>query len=429
MSANVIANFLKTKYDKGKIPQQMFDEFPTLARIPKRSDGGGDYYSASVLIGNPMGLGATLAVAQAGGSQGSNYQDLKGKKWIVPWGDYSGSVYIEDKDIKRSRSNEVSFINWLDEQISGLQRSYLERMSILLFAEPGRYVATGTVGTGGNVGILALGNAADVAKIPIGAMLQASADDGTSTSHALLGSGSIGYVVARDLQAGTVSVSATAGSATPATPSSWTGTMYFFFNGDFGGTSTPNTIFDGLGSWIPAAAPGATSFNNVVRNVAPVELGGFRLLSADVAGLGIRQRLTKLITLMHSRGTTPGVTDVILNPEKWQVLVDELQAQGSRVLDGAGFTANTNSIKLAIGGKVLDVVSDRHCPLATAYALTMPRDGSNIVMPSIDELPHVINGDGLEMLRSTTANTYEHRLQGYPAMVVKAPGWCGRCPV
>lgn len=425
MSANLISNFLKTKYDKGKVPHQVFEEFPTLARIPKRSDGGGDYYSASVVIGNPMGLGPTLAIAQAGATQGSAQQDLKGRKWIIPWGDYSASVNIEDKDIKRSRNNEVSFINWLDEQITGLQRSFLERLSILVFAETGRYLGTGTISTG----VITLGNAADVIKFPIGSMIVASANDGSSTGHTLLGSGSIGYVFAQDEGAGTVTVATTAGSTTAGTPASWTGTMYLFANGDFGGSGA-NTIFPGLGAWLPPAAPtGGDSFNNVDRSVAPSQLAGFRLLTADVAGLSIRQRITKLVTIMNTRGTTPGVTDLILNPEKWQMLVDELQAQGSRVLDGQGFQFNTSSIKFPIGGKVIEVVSDRHCPIATCFALTMPKDGSNIVMPSIDELPHVISEDGLQMLRSTTANTYEHRLQCYPSFVIKAPGWCGRCPV
>jgi hypothetical protein len=78
---------------------------------------------------------------------------------------------------------------------------------------------------------------------------------------------------------------------------------------------------------------------------------------------------------------------------------------------------------------MIDIVSDRHCPIGTCFALTMPKDGSNIVLASVDEFPHVINEDGLMMVRQSTANTYEHRLQVYPAMAIKAPGWCGRVPV
>lgn len=423
MSTNLINNFLKSRYDNGKVPKQVFDEFPTLARIPKRSDGGGDNYVASVIMGNPMGLGATLAIAQAGATQGSAYQDLKGRKWTVPYGDYSASVNIEDKDLKRARGNEVAFVNWLDEQISGLHRSFLERLSILLFAEPGRYLGIGTLMT---TGVIQLTNAADVIKFPIGSMIQASANSGASGSDTLLGSGSIGYVIGQSENDGYITVSATAGSSTAATPASWTGTMYLFANGDFGGSGA-NTIFGGLGSWITQANPSSgESFYGVDRSVAPAQLSGFKLSSTDVSGLSIRQRITKLVTVMNTRGTTPGIDNILLNPEKFQVLVDELQAAGSRLLDGSAFVANSNSVKVAIGGKILEVVSDRHCPINTCFALTVK---DNIQFVSIDEMPHVIQEDGLMLLRGASANTYEHRLQAYPAFVVKAPGWCGRCPV
>jgi hypothetical protein len=430
MSTGLISNFLKSKYDNGKIPRQLFDEFPTLARIPKRSDGGGDYFITSVVTGNPMALGATLAIAQAGYTAGSTNLDVKGKKWTIPWGAYSAVVNIEDFDIKRSKSNEVSFINWLDEQIDGLQRSFLERMSQLLFAESGRYLGIGaTAGT--NTGVITLTNASDVVKFPVGAQLQISANDGSDTSHVIVAGSAVGYVIAQNQNAGTITVAATATGTTGGFPTNWaTGATYYLFAyGDFGGDTAPNTIFQGFGTWIPAADPGATAFNGVVRTSNVAALSGFRLSSTDVAGLGIRQRLTKLITILNSRGTTPGVTDVILNPEKWQAFADELQAQGYRPLDGQGFTANTSAIKVAIGGKMIDVVSDRHCPIGTAYALTMPKDGSNIVMVSVDEFPHVIQEDGLMMVRKSDANTYEHRLQVYPAMAIKAPGWCGRVAV
>jgi hypothetical protein len=425
--SSTVTNFLKSKYVDGAIPKQVIDQFPTFARIPKRTDGGGDQLISSVLIGRPQGIGNTLAIAQAGAAQGSALQDLKGRKWIVQWGDYSASVYIDDKSIKASRNNETTFLNWLNDEIDQLQQQYMEHMSTLLFAEVGRYIGVGTISTG----VITLATPADIIKFPLGAMLQASANDGSSSGHSLLGAGSIGYVIAQDEGAGTLTVASAAGSSTPATPASWASTMYFFRNGDFGGGGAPGTIYQGLGAWIPPTAPvGGDSFNAVDRSVAPAQLAGFRLLAADVAGLSTKQRLTKLLTLMNTRGTTPGVTDVILNPEKWQVLADEVQATGWRMLgEKAETEINYSTIRVAIGGKVLEIVSDRHCPYATAYALTMPAKGSNICLWSMDELPFIVREDGLEIFRSSNANTYEHRLQGYPALLVKAPGWCGRCPV
>lgn len=424
--SSTVTNFLKSKYTDGAIPKQVIDQFPLFSRIPKRSDGGGDQLISSVLIGRPQGIGNTLAIAQAGASQGSALQDIKGRKWIVQWGDYSASVYIDDKSIKASRNNETAFLNWLNDEIDQLQQQYLEHMSTLLFADAGRSIGAGTIA----IGVITLTTAADIIKFPLGAMIQASAAAGNLTSDTLLGAGSIGYVIAQDEGAGTVTVASAAGSPTAATPGSWAGSMFFFRNGDFGGSGA-GTIYQGLGAWVPATAPTAgDSFNGVDRSVAPSQLAGFRLLSTDVVGMSTKQRITRLLTLMNTRGTTAGVTDVVLNPEKWQVLADEVQATGWRMLGETAETQiNYNSIKVAIGGKVLDIVSDRHCPFATCFALTMPKNGQNICLWSMDNLPFVVREDGLEIFRSATANTYEHRLQGYPAMLIRAPGWCGRCPV
>jgi hypothetical protein len=222
-------------------------------------------------------------------------------------------------------------------------------------------------------------------------------------------------------------VSATAGSTTHGTPSSWTNAQTYYFIEDGMYTPTANVTMYGLGSWVPATAPGAAAFCGVVRNTGnTTALGGSRLISTDVVGMSIRQRVTRLITLMNSRGTTPGVTDFIMNPEKWQLFVDELQAQGWRGLDGGTQKFNSNEIVCSIGGKQISIVSDRHCPYGWGWALTMPPDGKNIIMPSIDEMWHVINEDGIVMLRGASANTYEQRLQSYKNLVVKAPGWCGR---
>ena len=428
--STALTNFLKNKYDKGRIPKQVIEEFPMLNAIPKFSDGGGALFITAVQIGNPQGLGATLAIAQANAQQAGTLADVKGKNWQIPYGDYSGSVNIFDKDMKAAKGNENSFINWFDEQINGIWREFLTHMSWLLFTDGGMSLGTGTISTG----VITLANPTDILKFPIGSTIQASANDGTATGHALLGAGSIGYVFAQDEGAGTLTVatsSALALAGTAGTPASWAGTMFLFKQGDFGGTATPNVIFKGFGGWIPAAAPTTgDNWYGIDRSIAPAQLAGFRLLSTDVAGMSIRKRIKKLCAIMNNRGTTPGVTHVALNGEKWQELADELEAQGYRPLEAQnkyGFGAN--SIALSAGGKIVEVIGDRSVPYGTCFALTMPKDGSNIQMKSIDGFPHIIREDGLEIIRSATANSYEHRIQAYPAFAVKAPGWCGRCPV
>jgi len=430
--SEAIQNFLKSKYDNGKIQKQRFENFPTLARIPKRSDGGGDYFITSVVTGNPVALGPTLAVAQAGYTAGSTNLDLKGAKWTIPWGAYSGVVEIKDFDLKRARQNEVAFLNWLDEQIDGLHIAFLEAMSVQLFAEANRVLGIGTT-AGTDTGVITLSSPSDVVKFHVGDILDAAAN---ATATAITNTNAI-YVISTNANAGTITISGTAtgtaGTGAFAGTGLSTSTAYYFCGrGAWGALTTPNPIFQGLGEWIPSVDPSATAFNGVDRTTDVTKLSGFRYAPTNLTSLSLRQKITGLVTVMNSRGTcmsAGGITDIILNPEKWQNLIDELQAQGIRLLEGKEFKNGSNSISWPVGGKWIDVVNDRHCPIGTCYALTMPKDGSNIVLPSVDEFPHVIQEDGLMMLRKPGENTYGHRLQCYPALAVKAPGWCGRVAV
>lgn len=433
MASQALLNFLKVKYDNGKIPRQVYEKFPFLDAVPKFSDGGGLNFTTAVVTGNPQGLGATLAIAQANAGLAGGLGDFKGKQWIVPYGDYAGSVVINDKQIKQARKNEDAFFNWFNEEIDGIWRGFLEHMSYLMFCEAGLAIGSGTIGASN--GVITLDDATAVIRFPVGSTLQASAASGGSSSDTLITSGNIGYVFAVDQNLGTVTVATSAANAaagTGGTPTGWNGqTIYLFRQGDFGGDSNPNVIFKGIPSWIPATAPGSTdSFYNVNRSLDPARLAGFRLLAADVAGMSIRKRIKRAVAIINNRSTTPGITHVVLNKEKWQDLADEMEAQGVRILESnEKYGFGTNSIALAAGGDVVEVIGDRACPYATGFALTMPKDGSNIQMKSIDGFPHIIREDGLEIVRSATANDYEHRIAAYPAFVIKAPGWCGRFPV
>jgi hypothetical protein len=431
-ASTALTNFLKTKYDKGQIPREVVQEFPFLDAIPKFTDGGGDYFVTGVVIGNPQGLGATLAIAQSNAALAGVLADFKGKKWICSYGDDSGVVYINDKDLKRARKNEDAFFNWFDEEINGIWRSFLTRASTNLFSEAGQYIATGT----NSSGTITLTNPADIVNFEIGMTLQASSNAGTSGSDTLLGSGSIGYVFGVNQNTGTVSVATSASNAvagTAGTPSSWGSSLiYLWRQGDFQGGATPNFIGNSLGQWIPPTDPTTgDAFNNVDRSVAPALLAGFRLTTSDVSGMSIRKRIKRACAIINNRGTTPGITTVVINGEKHQDLADELEAQGIRILDGQEkYQFGANSIALHAGGRVVEVIGDRFCRSNVGYALTMPKDGSNIQMKSIDGFPHIIREDGLEIVRGASANDYEHRIQAYSTgIVVKAPGWCGRFPM
>ena len=412
--------FLKEDYTKDKIDDLSKKDRPLYGRVSKEEDHSGDIYVHPVKYSNGQGLGATVAKAQQGAQQ-STGGNLAGKKWTVLFGDYTGSIEIGDKVIKASRNNAGAFLRNQAEEIDGLYEEFGNAFSTYLFSNGGQSVTPG--GFTISSGVCTLVQADDVANIEVGQILVVSANDGSSSAHTLINSGADkGYVVAVNRNAGTFTVSATSGGAA-GTPTNWTGTMYGFRDGDFGGSGA-NRTFLGLGAWIPASDPSATTFEGVDRTADIARLSGVRLTTAEVANLNLEQRIKKLVTRMRGRNFGPGPTDIYLNPEKWQALADSLESRGTREIGGEA-KFNYDSIKLAVAGKRLEIFADPFCPVNVCWALHMP----SIKLAAYDKIPHVLNGDGLEMLRKTTTNDYEHRIQAYPAFCVSAPGYSGRCAV
>jgi len=200
--------------------------------------------------------------------------------------------------------------------------------------------------------------------------------------------------------------------------------MYFFRNGDFGGTSSPNQIVDGFGAFVPATDP-ADTFRNVVRTVYTVGRSGVRLTAAECAQLNNEQRIKKLYARMASmRGCKPGKIGMC-HPIVWQSLAESFEARGQRVIDGKLGIANFSKIQIATAAGTIDIVPNKFMPIDAFYAL----NPDFLRIKHLDGFPKVVNGDGLQMLRSASANTYEHRIVSYPAHVVRAPGHQGRCPM
>jgi hypothetical protein len=319
--------------------------------------------------------------------------------------------------MKASRNNAGAFLRNQTVEIDSLYNAWGDTFSTYLYSNGGQTLTPGTFTI--SSGVCTLVNADDIANIEVGQILVVSANDGSSSAHTLIASSAVGYVVAVNRNTGVFTVSATSGGAA-GTPTNWTGTMYAFRDGDFGGDIATRTIL-GLGAWIPGSDPGATVFEGIARTLDIARLSGVRLTAAEVASLNVEQRLKKLVTRMRGRNFGPGPDAIYLNPEKWQTLADSLESRGIREIGGTG-TFNYDKVTMAMAGKKVEIFADPFCPFSTGFALNM----DSVKLASYEEIPTVIKGDGLEMLRATTSNDYEHRLQAYPAFAVTAPGHCGR---
>lgn len=417
----IIDSFLKDEFPEKDVPRLVNEGHIFLDGMNTSERGGGRQLIVPFIDANAQGLGATRADSITAASQptGGNFQ---GSDWNIPWGDYFATVYIGDKAMAVSASDMTSFLRDKKEQVESLYRAWGDYFEALLLRDSGHSLGTFTISTG----VCTMTNVADIKNIERGMMLQASANDGTSTSHTLLGSGSIGYVWKVNYNTGVFTVAtstANATAGTAGTPSSWTGTMYAFRSSDFGGDTTPNFICDTFGSWCPAADPTETSFRGVDRRVDVVRRAGVRLVAGDVAGLGIEDRIKMLLTKMGSVGRP--AKRVLIHDTQWLALANSYEARGQRPVDGKVGTGSYSSLKMATARGTVDIYGSPHMPVTSCYAY----DPAAIKFKTVDGFPKVLNGDGLQMLRLATADTYEFRLVAYPAYYHKFPNAVGRCPL
>lgn len=417
-TATTFDAFLKEWYSPGKIAELVYTGRPALEDVKKDGSGSGRRCIQPILFGNPQGLAADLANAQTAAQQAGNGGTQKSEDWIVPWGDYSAVMEITSKVLLQARDNLGAFMRAKKVNVDGILNAFGDTMSAYLFRE-GRNLCVFTISTG----VCTVVTKQDLANIHVGMIINASADDGTSASHTLLGSGSAGFVFARNPNAGTFTVATSAANAaagTAGTPGSWTGTMYAFRQGDFGGSGA-TAIFDGYGQWIPASDPSSTAFNGVNRTIDIQALSGSRLTGISAA-VGVEQRVKRLVTAIAGVNGRKGPNVIYANPDKWQELADSLEARGYRMADGKDAAFNYGGIRVAMGGKFVDIKADPFCPYGTIFAINL----DVVTMYSLDKFLHLVNGDGLEMLRKSNANTYEMRWESFPALVVAGPGECGR---
>lgn len=387
--------------------------------IPKDDKCSGDSFIEPIIFGNPQGLGATLAKAQTASGLAGGGGNVKGRKWTLTFGDYSAVVEIGDKVMKAARDNFGAFLRNKSTEIDGLWEAFADTQSAYLYGNGGQAVGTGTF-TGG---VLTLTNPEDVVNFEVGMAAVSSANDGSDPTHVQLAG--TGYVIAVNRSEGKVNFGNDPDDTTATNPNAaWVngGTAIFVFrDGDFGGSGS-TAIFKGLGAWIPSSAPSASdSFFGVNRSVDD-RLSGVRIPTADLNGKGREQRLKLLGTRIKGRFGGRGKLAAFLNNEQWQALADELEDKGTRPVDGGTAKFNFEKIQMACGGGLIDIYPDPFCPALTCFMLSL----DHWKLRSYDAYPHVVNGDGLEMLRKISSNDFEYRLVGYPTFSCRAPSFNGR---
>lgn len=384
---------LKELYDGQVVENLVYADNPLLAMVPKSNDFGGKNKPVPIITGVSQGRSATFATAQA------NQTSVQVQAFALTRASDYSIAQIDNQTMLASATDKMTFLEGAKLVIDGAIRSCTNSLASKLFRS-----GTGTIGQISAItsGVITLINLGDVVQFETGMSIQANATDGGTPRTA------IGYVIAVDRSAGTVTVSATAfGSA--GTPTSWAANDFLLVQGD------NNLALSGLAAWLPFTAPGSTAFFGVDRSVDTWRLGGGRY---DGSAQSIEEALVDGSALLAREGGK--ASDGVINFASYGAFE---KALGSKVqyvdLKGPAEIA-FRGIMINGANTMIKVWPDRNCQANTCYLLQM----NAWKLECLGDAPQILRyGDGLEMLRVYNADSGEVRVGYYANLRTNAPGW------
>lgn len=386
---------------------------PWLKRV-RFENGGGEAVSKRFVLYGHRGAAGDLATAQGISANQKNSRKLQ---WLVPFGTYEGSIRVPHRDIALSRKDKDAAARALqfDTDLALKQQgAFLVRT---WFANPG-LALTGAVRLfTPATGVISGLTAQEASNFIPSDQLNISLNDASSAAHVIVPGSGVGFVISRDLKAGTVTVSATAGGVAGA-PANWTATSFFYFRqGEFfPGT---NDIMTPLQAYLPQA-PSVTTLNGVDRSVDSI-LSGFCPADASLTGKSGAARLKRTVNEHREQlgylNEDSEIDCVYANPTDWGRIEEELHTAMQRAPDQSvkdGFT----SITIETANGPLMIISEPQVPRGRYFVLAQNDIGWHTPSGTICEM---VDQDGSIVSRMANSNDLELRPVSYIATVMGAP--------
>lgn len=389
---------LKEFYTPEKIRNITYQKNPFFAMLSKNEDASGQVFIQPLIYGNPQGTSHTFATAQ------SNQTASRVTRFVLTWAQDYGLVTVTGLTAMATRDNAGAFFDAMKNEADGIFRSLKNRIGGDLFRS-----GTGTIGSSTaalSTGVITLADPRSVTQFEYGMVLEAANTDG----GAAIGSPNYGYVVARDVKNGTITVS-TASNGGAASPTAWTGTLYYRKAGD------RNLALTGLAGWLPTSVASNDSFFGVNRSEDNRLYG----LPYDGSGQPVEEALIDAVSQLAQEGSDPEV--LVTNFGTWAALEKSVGSK-KQYLDFTpeigvkfkGLVVNTPDGEIA-------VFADRSCQGRAGYILDM----STWMLHSMKGVPHIQTElDGLTHLRASAADASETRIAYYGQLGCSAPGLNGQ---
>ncbi len=335
---------------------------------------------------------------------------------------------IQNQFLRASAQNIGAFMPAAKMNVKSLYMGAANDIAYQMFADGSGARGTYGLGSGSiNSGVITLDNLGQVYQFSVNMALNSFSISGSTATQST--GNAIGYVIAVDTSAGTVTVSPTLQGAA-GTPSGWS--TSFPYLGRVGDTSFASNGLNsanmlciaGLGAWIPDTAPGPSdSFFTQNRSVSPTKLAGLRFAGQSES---IQDCLIDAVNQLAAQSSEAGDPDVIfINPVSYQTLVKNLTGQGQYQMIRAKVNEEVEisfkALVLPTANGEISIIQDRNCPAQKAYILTM----KTWKLRSLGKIPQFLTFPGFyDMLGFPIPgqDAVEIRVGGYLNLSCNAPG-------
>lgn len=178
----------------------------------------------------------------------------------------------------------------------------------------------------------------------------------------------------------------------------------------------------GVGAFIPASDPGVggvpASLLGMSRTDDPVMKSGWRVSWQG----SIEETAKYLVSLMGQYFDRENVA-MWISRANWFRLEQELTAQGRKVIDArATQVFGSPALLLLTPEGDIPVVSDPYMVQDCFYLLDMP----SVEVHHLDNLIHIVDDDGLSLIRQTADDGVEVRFRSWSENIIQRPFKCGR---
>lgn len=389
---------LKQHYTNDVVQMMVYKDNPLLAMVSKYEDFGGRNLPIPLIYGNPQNRSATFATAQAGTST-SKLEDFV----LTRVKDYSIAT-IDNETLEASKGNANAFMEAATVEIDGCINSLTRSLAISMYRDSSGYVGQvyATPSNSASTFVIQLKSAEDVTNFELGQVLVVWSAKSGGSQRSSDGSDVDFPIVGINRSTGAITVSGTySGSGTFAADD------YIFVNGDRG------LKLSGLEGWVPSSAPGASAFFGVDRSV-DTRLGGLRL---DGTSLPIEEALISGASLCAREGGK--IDHFFMSYAKYaeleKALGSKVQYVDLKVMPEVGFRG------IIINGPrgPIKCIPDQNCPASSIFGLQL----NTWKLYSLGKAVRVIDSDGLQMLRQSSADGVEVRYGFYGNLGCNAPGF------